>query len=95
MSNNVKVEYDSDPYNNHHRMLELFFEYINNYEKYHNNPSEPSKKKCRATLYEIQKQAKELRRDYLEIHETVKQLRLKVYEENKQQREIKKANKGK
>ncbi len=95
MSNNVRVDFDPDPNDNNHQMLELFFQYIKYYEQYCKNPSELGKRNCRAALYQIQKQAKELRRDFLEVHETVKQLRQEVYDKNRRQREIKKASKGK
>jgi len=94
MSNDVKVEFDGDPYGNHQKMLEIFFDYINLYERYLKNPSQATKQKCRSKLYEIQKISKQLKSDLLEVHDNVLQLRQEVYEENKRQREIKKATKG-
>ena len=94
MSNDVKVDFDGDPNGNHHRLIEAYVEYLNYYERYLKNPSQLSKRLCRARLYEIQKTSKELRRDLLEVHKTVIQLRQEVFDENKRQREIKKASKG-
>jgi hypothetical protein len=95
MSNNVKVDFDPDPYDNHHLLLEAFFDYLKYHERYCKNPSDFGKRNCRAALYRIQKQTKELRKDFIEVHQTVKQLRQEVFDENRRQREIKKANKGK
>lgn len=95
MSNDVKVDFDADPNGNHFRLIEAYVEYLNFYERYINNPSQNSKRLCRARLYEIQKLSKELRRDMLEVHKTVIKLRQEVFDENKRQREIKKASKGK
>ena len=94
MSNDVKVDFDGDPYGRHHKMLETFLDYINLYEKYLNNPSQMTKRKCRMKLSDLHKLAKQLRIDMQEIHNNVIQLRQEVYEENQRQREIKKANKG-
>jgi hypothetical protein len=95
MSNDVKVDFDPDPNGNHYRLLEAYFEYIKYYERYIRNPSQYSKRLCRARLYEIQKISKVLRRDLLEVHKTVIHLRQEVFNENQRQREIKKASKGK
>jgi len=95
MSNDVKVDFDIDPNGNHQKLLEAYFEYINYYEKYHNYPSQMTKRLCRSRLYQIQKISKELRKDLLEVHKNVVNLRQEVYKENQMQREIKKANKDK
>jgi hypothetical protein len=95
MSNDVKVDFDLDPNGNHQKLLEAYFEYLNYRERYYNNPSQYTKRLCRSRLYQIQKISKELRRDLLEVHKNVVKLRQEVYEENRKQREIKKANKGK
>lgn len=93
MSNDVKVDFDPDPNGNHHRLIELYVDYLNSYERYVKRPSQMSKRKCRARLYEIQNLTKELRRDLEAVHKNVIQLRQEVFDENKRQREIKKASK--
>jgi hypothetical protein len=94
MSNDVKVDFDADPNGNHHKLLLAYFEYLKFYERYCQNPSERGKLKCRAKLYQIKKTTVELRKDLAVVHENVKRLRQEVYENNKKQREIKKASKG-
>lgn len=95
MSNDVEVEFDPDPNGNHHAMLLLFFEYINAYERFHKYPSHKTRRLCREKLLSMRKLCSSLRADIESTHELVRKLRLDVYEENKKQREIKKALKGK
>jgi hypothetical protein len=94
MSNDVKVDFDPDPNGNHQRMLEAFFEYINSYEQFHKYPSHYHRKLCRKKLREIRDITQLLKDDIINVHKTVLKLRREVYDENKRQREIKKASKG-
>lgn len=95
MSNDVEVEFDPDPNGNHHQMLTLFFEYVNAFERFHKYPSHKTRRLCRERLLAIRKMCNLLRIDIADVHKEVRKLRLDVYEENKRQREIKKALKGK
>ena len=95
MSNMVPVDFDADPNGLHHEFLEAYLAYINAYEKFQKKPSFRTKRECKRHLLKVQRLTVPLRRELEQVHRTVIELRNEVFAENKRQREIKKANKGK
>lgn len=95
MSNDVKVDFDPDPNENHQKLLEAFFDYINVYEQFRKFPSHYTRKESRLKLLAVHKIAKDMRADINNVHLEVLKLRRAVYDENERQRQIKKATKGK
>lgn len=95
MPRHPKVNIDLDPNQTHEDLLRAFVGYIQYYEKFHENPSHPSRIACRSYLEQVYKLSKVRKLEIMDLHKKVRAERERIEQLRRERRLAKqKQNQG-
>jgi len=78
MPRHPKVNVDLDPNQTHENILRAFVGYIQQYERFHENPSHPSRIACRSYLEELHKLSKQRKLEIIDLHKQIRAERERI-----------------
>jgi hypothetical protein len=85
----AKVNINVDEHTRHHEFVEIFFKYLENYERFKLHTSEQYRVACRKDLVKIRKMVPRIRDDILKTHYLIMEMKNEKANKIREQRRLK------